>query len=453
MSQFDRLVLAISALLIVATGVVLAAGDRVGVSVSADALVEGAAPAVTAPVRITFGERMDIASAEAHFSIDPPLEGAITWERNTLVFTPGTPFLPQQTYTVTLKAGAQSATGRRTLDDFAWSFTPRAPRVLYLALEESTPRSLRAAPGDGGEPQELYRADYGIDSFAVSPDGAQVAVAVQTETPTINVWLIDADGSDARQILDCAPDACAQVAWSPDGRLLAYEFWEQGRPLPSRVWLYDMDTGETGPLFDDRQVLGHTPTWSPDGGRLAFFDSAAQAIRVVDLRTRAVALIPTLMGEVGVFAPDGEAMIYAEIRPVGRQYLPELWVAELAGDGGLRPLFSDEGAQDDQRAAWSPDGGWIALGRNRLDEGSATSYRPGRQVMLYNVETGEMRQITDDPQYNNVSFAWDPTGQALLIQRFRLDEAYARPEVWVYDTWDGAMHRIAEGGIQARWQP
>ncbi|MCZ7542757.1 MAG: Ig-like domain-containing protein [Anaerolineae bacterium] len=136
MDAFDRLVLGVSAALVVALGVVLALGDNIGVPVLDYAPGDGQSPPSTAAVRVTFGERMDAASAEAHFAIAPPVAGGFRWARNTMTFAPDAPLAPGATYTVTLQAGAQSAAGRRTQEDVAWSFTPRAPRALYLALEE-----------------------------------------------------------------------------------------------------------------------------------------------------------------------------------------------------------------------------------------------------------------------------------------------------------------------------
>lgn len=451
MDAFDRFVLAVIAALLVGIGVVLALGDHVGAPVVAYSPAEGDRPAITAPIRVTFGQRMEAASAEARFALAPPVTGAFSWEGNTLVFTPEQALAPGETYTATLDAGAQSSAGRRTLETLSWSFTPRYPRVLYLSapLDEGAVRSLWAASLDGGAPARLFAPDYGVYSFAPSPDGSQIAVSVQTATPAVDVWLLDADGANPRLLIDCAPDACLGVAWSPDGQTLAYELSRQGS-APSRIWLYDMATRETGPVFEDDQILGYAPTWSADGKRLAFFDSNAEAIRVLDLDTGDVAVVPTLMGEVGDFAPDGSAMVYTEIRRLGRQFLPELWLADLKPGGGLAPLL--DAGEDDAAAAWSPDGQWIAFGRHRLDDGSS-SWVAGRQAMLYHVETGELRPLTDDVNYNNTAFAWDPTGQFLLIQRFRLDEAYALPQLWVYDMKRGEMRQLATEGILGRWQP
>ncbi|MCZ7542756.1 MAG: hypothetical protein M5R40_04115 [Anaerolineae bacterium] len=310
-------------------------------------------------------------------------------------------------------------------------------------------RGLWEAPIDGGAPHALFTAEYGLDSFAPSPDGSQIAVAVRTATPTVDIWLIEADGSNPRKVVDCAPDGCGGLAWSPDGRLLAYELRERGG-LPSRVWLYDLDTGETAPVFQDRQVLGYAPTWSPDGSRLAFYDASVEGIRVLDLDSGAVAVIPSLMGEVGSFAPDGAQMVYADIRRVGRQFVPELWLADLSADGGLAPLLED--GQDDQGSAWSPDGGLIALGRHNLEEGAA-GVATGRQLVLYDVASGALRPVTNDPAYNNTRFVWDPTGGWLLIQRYRLTEQFASPEIWVYDVAGGVLRQIAESGIDGGWLP
>ena len=449
LDSFDRLVLSIIAGLVLAIGSLLALGDHVGVRVTDVSPEEGSSPPVTAPIQIAFGQPMQVASVEERFSIRPPVEGQFEWDGNTLIFRPAQALSPEQTYTVTLEAGAESSAGRRTLEAVSWSFRPRQPGIVYLAPADAADRGLWFLPAEGGEPSELFTPRNGIFDLAPAPDGSEIALTLAEDEPISHIWLVSRSGDSARQLFNCAPAACSTPAWSADGELLAYVRREPSSNglAPGRIWLYDLASGETAPLFQDNQVLGFGPVWSPDGSRLAFFDGNAQAIRVLELESGRVTVIPSLMGEVGSFSPDGGQMVYTDIRQVGRQYFPQLWLADLSEEGGIRPLLDE--AEEDSSPAWSPRGEWIAFARRRLDRQGG----PGSQLMLINPESGELRQITDDAAYNNTGFQWDPTGQRLLIQRFNLETGSARAEIWLYDLGDESLARLVENGFGGQWLP
>ncbi|HPV08837.1 MAG TPA: hypothetical protein PLD57_17365, partial [Aggregatilineales bacterium] len=145
--------------------------------------------------------------------------------------------------------------------------------------------------------------------------------------------------------------------------------------------------------------------------------------------------------------PDGSALVYADIRAVGRQYFSQLWLATLGEGGELRSLLDDP--QEEIAPAWSPDGRWIVYGSRRLDRAEGMAI----QMMLYDVETGEVQQVTSGDEYNQTVFSWDASGSRVLVQRFRLDEMVAAPELWVYDLATGEMTLLVENAFDGAWLP
>ena len=395
---------------------------------------------------------MQTDTVESRFAIQPDVSGQFYWEGATLTFTPDVPLSPEVTYTVSLEAGAESTADRRA-QTLSWSFRPRMPGVLYLAPADVAVRSLWYVPVDGSSPpQEIFPTDDGVFDFAPSPDGLQVAVTVFNTEGGSDIWLVEADGSTPRRLIACAAESCSTPAWSPDGRQLAYERQElapDGGLGASRIWLYDLPSKSTAPVFEDNQILGYSPTWSADGRRLAFFDPLAAAIRALDVESGGSAFIPSAMGKVGVFSPDGEAMAFVDMRLVGRQFFTQLFVADFEGEQGIRPLVED--AQEDNWPGWSPDGRWVVFGRLRLDR--QTGF--GSQMMLLDWETGDLRQVTQDARYNNLDFRWGPTGRYILFTRFDLEATSARPELWLYDTTspEGELIQLVENASVGRWLP
>jgi Tol biopolymer transport system component len=450
MDSFDRIVLGVMLGLVAAIGTVLAIGDRVGIRPIRLMPSPRSQPPVTTTISLTFAESMDPVSIEERFSISPEIIGAMAWSGQTLTFTPAAALTPEQTYTVSLEAGGVAQSGREMKRQAVWSFTPRQPGVMYLSPADGQIRALWYLPQDGSDPVEVYAPEHGMVDFEPSRDGTQVAFTANNQDQSSDVWVMNARGGDLRQVTDCAPGLCSGPVWSPDGQLLAYERREpspNGQSGPARVWLFDLTSNETSPVFEDNQVLGFGPTWSPDGSRLAFFDANQQAIRVIDLATGQAEFIPSQMGEVGSFAPDSSTMAYVDIRAVGGQFFSEIWLADFGPDGGLSEFV--EPAEEDRAPAWSPTGEWIAFARRRIDRQGGF----GGQLYLMNVATGQARQITDDPNYNNTRFDWDPTGSKILVQRFNLSATYATIETWLDDLESGELSPLIDNGFDAQWIP
>lgn len=115
-----------------------------------------------------------------------------------------------------------------------------------------------------GEPKRLDGLDIGrVTQLAVSPASDQVVIANQR----FELVLVDLDSGETR-LLDESPfGRIAGMAWSPDGRWLAYGFRSTERTCSIKI--AQVDSGEcqlvTHPEFND---VG--PAWDPEGQYLYF---------------------------------------------------------------------------------------------------------------------------------------------------------------------------------------
>jgi Tol biopolymer transport system component len=130
-----------------------------------------------------------------------------------------------------------------------------------------------------GVTQLLDRSSSGRAAW--SPDGRSMA---------FGGWILDADGSDLRE-LEALPDRVSAPAWSPDGSRIA--FMTDPGPWQVCVWLPDTFGCEPGPgvgkssviysyhvagadwevidaIYPAPAVLAANPDWSPDGSQLVF---------------------------------------------------------------------------------------------------------------------------------------------------------------------------------------
>ena len=135
---------------------------------------------------------------------------------------------------------------------------------------------------DGGEPKavtrgtglQLSRAEPGPDSYDISPDGAEIAFAADTDrsgvAPNGDIHVVPVEGGTARNLTTDNPADDGGPLYAPDGRHLAF-----GRQTVRdfyadrvRLVLHDRKTGANRVVTDawDRSVAGLG--WIPDSAAL-----------------------------------------------------------------------------------------------------------------------------------------------------------------------------------------
>ena len=169
-----------------------------------------------------------------------------------------------------------------------------------------------------------------------SPDGSRIALArLRTEVSDVSsIWVMTPDGGERRS-LHVGPGLRMHVAWSPDGKRLAYARTHAADRADIEVIGAD-GTGEGAVVRDASRNL--FPAWSPDGRSLAFASDRAGSfdIWVLDLaskRARRLTDAPSLDVR-PTWSPDGAEIAFATSRR-GRL---EIFTVSAAG-GPASPLF------------------------------------------------------------------------------------------------------------------
>lgn len=448
-SKFDYIVWGAVVVVGLAIAGVLVIGDQIGARAARTIPNDGGEVGGSERIGIEFAQPMQTDSVEGRFSLEPPVPGKFVWEGQTLWLVPSQLFQRGTRYTARLSAGALSENGQELKRDIVWSFGVRAPWIVYAGPATGQHQLWRVS-SEGGEAAQLTGGGQPVFDFAVSPDGTQVAYSLPNDQNGIDLWAMSGDGSARRLLINCGPDLCSEPAWSPDASRLAYSLVGAGLSPGSRnlarVWILDLNTNQTAPLYDDPQVIGSRPSWSPAGNRLAFYDSGAGGFRILNLQTRQEALIKSFAGEIGAWSPDEAHMLFSDLDLDADPPFIGVYEADTSTGGITLTLGPESGWEAFTAPALSPDGQWMVIGL-RTEGGT------GKQLWLMRPDGSEAQALTDDPQYTNDGYRWDPWGQAVVFQRIKLETPNAAPEIVAWWMNNGKLQVLAQDATGPAWMP
>src|SRR5262245_13261177 len=204
--------------------------------------------------------------------------------------------------------------------------SPDGKRVVFDLLGD-----LYLIPIDGGEARALTNGAAWDEQPRWSPDGKRIAFTSDRGGGD-NVWVMDADGSHARQVSQESFRLLNSPEWTPDGRFIAARkhFTSTRSAGAGEIWLYSADgTAGEGIQMTKRRTEQKDegePAFSPDGRYLYWSMDATP-------------------GPVFEYNKDGNAQIYT-IQRLDRESGEITSIAGGPG-GACRPTPS-------------PDGKWLA---------------------------------------------------------------------------------------------
>jgi Tol biopolymer transport system component len=153
--------------------------------------------------------------------------------------------------------------GRSTFDGSpAWS--PVASQIAFFRGPPLGPSHLYVMDADGTDLRQLTRGSEWDRNAAWSPDGNKIAFA-RSGYDGYEVYVMDADGSNATAVTSVAAESAPSPSWSPDGSRIALD-------ANGAIHVVSADGTGLRRLSPElpRGVLDMNPSWSPDGTQIAF---------------------------------------------------------------------------------------------------------------------------------------------------------------------------------------
>jgi DNA-binding winged helix-turn-helix (wHTH) protein/Tol biopolymer transport system component len=140
------------------------------------------------------------------------------------------------------------------------SWFPDSVHLVVCVMSGKSPPSLWKISVLGGTPRKL--ADLG-SSARVSPDGTKIAYLVGIWDKE-QIWLMDADGSGVRKLIDGGVEGFGAVTWAPDGKRFAYVRTQDAFHNSSKqMEAYDLASGQSSVMLSDDR-LGDEIAWIHD---------------------------------------------------------------------------------------------------------------------------------------------------------------------------------------------
>jgi len=267
-----------------------------------------------------------------------------------------------------------------------------------------------------------------VGAPVVSPDGEWVVYTVgQTDTKEdkgqTHLWMVKWDGS-ARLQLTYGKEGASSPRLSPDGKYISFMSSRPGPAKGDQVWVFDRRGGEAEQLtaITDQEIEGYS--WSPDSKRLLL----------------------TMHPKAEPEAEEGKPPAPPKPFVIDRYHFKQDIQGYLRDDAFDSLYLYDIGAKkaeklttaknvEEEDAAWSPDGAWIAFVSNQDPDPDRSN---NTDVFVVVSKAGSAaRKLTTWDGPDGGHLAWSPDSKSIAYTQGAklalLEYSQPRPAVVTLD--------------------
>jgi Tol biopolymer transport system component/DNA-binding winged helix-turn-helix (wHTH) protein len=285
-------------------------------------------------------------------------------------------------------------------------------RLVYAREQRDTNVwSVPVAAGAGAAATPLIASTFDDHNPDFSADGTRITFT-STRSGTEEIWIANADGSQAAQMTTIGGPNTSNSRWSPDGRTILFNSRRSGS---ADLYLLDVATRELRRLTDDPSDE-YEPRWSRDGSWIYFVSTRGGRADVWKLPSAGGAAVQvTRQGGLAAFeSADGRWLYYAKdlSRPTS------IWRVPVGGGEEAKVLdglaYSFDFAVTD---------GAIYLLALRGDP-------PAARVERFDLATGATTSFYELDRPYWFGFALSPDERTVLISKM---DSYTSDLMWVED--------------------
>ncbi len=314
-------------------------------------------------------------------------------------------------------------------------FSPDGNYIYYSRASDAAGNvnNLYRIPVLGGEAVLLVRdVDVGP---TFSPEGQRMAY-LRANDPVVGKYLIlsaNMDGSDERVIYTAPTPFPSWLAWSPDGKMIAY-IQAAGQEAQGAVRTLDIATGQDHALATLAERFATSLAWMPDGRGLMVVYSD----RSSGFNRQQIAFVSFPDGQFHPLTNDTSGYHSVSISADGksiaamqRQVTNSIALLPAAGHGDAREVAGLPGDAQVRDILWDKDGNLLAVTRHA--------------ILRLSLDGNHQSTILSDPNAVLVDANACPNGGPILVDWASRDNS-GKSNVWRVDA-DGSHARQLTHGV------
>ena len=253
-----------------------------------------------------------------------------------------------------------------------------------------------------------------------------------------HLWVVNPDGTGARQLTTDEGVSDSSPSVSPDGRVVAFVRTGEGGSSICMIGIDGKGMVELSPL--QKVSVKVAPSWSPDGTEIAYAQEGGGIYigRVDGSDTRQIVDLSFVASDL-TWSPDGTRIAFSAPGDATHQGQVDIWITDVQGFGQVNLTATSDASETSP--SWSPDGNSVLFART-TSSGNATLMTIAPDPDASPVEVTDGTSLDQNP-------SWSPDGSRIVFDRTRAggtDVYSSRP--------DGSdLTLVASNAVDPSWQP